>query len=159
MSVFLVMNRLVGRMIMWLLPALWEWTRIRCILFADNSEVVSWLKNGGIRILEWLFATVLLPGIIWFSLIIGSVVRRENRKSFMSIRRMIIISLCWPITLKILFVDLSTKKCLIRWKKMKGKSWKKFVPQLSRHFCLIYARSVIIPSIRNDGFVKYRKKS
>ena len=76
-----------------------------------------------------------------------------------SIRRMIIISLCWPITLKILFVDLSTKKCLIRWKKMKGKSWKKFVPQLSRHFCLIYARSVIIPSIRNDGFVKYRKKS
>ncbi len=51
-------------------------------------------------------------------------------------QRMIIISLCWPITLKILFVDLSTKKCLIRWKKMKGKELEKvrtaaFSPLLS----------------------------
>ena len=87
-----------------------------------------------------------------------SVVHRANRKSFMSIRKMIIMLLSLPITLKNLFGDLSTKKSLIRRKKMKEWSWKKFGTQLSHRSCPICAQSVIIPWIRSDGFGRYRKR-
>ena len=63
-----------------------------------------------------------------------------------------------PITLKNLFGDLSTKKSLIRRKKMKEWSWKKFGTQLSHRSCPICAQSVIIPWIRSDGFGRYRKR-
>ena len=81
-----------------------------------------------------------------------------DRKSFMSIRKMIIMLLSLPITLKNLFGDLLTKMSLIHRKKMKEWSWKKFGTQLSHRSCPICAQSVIIPWIRNGGFGRYRKK-